>query len=272
MATTSTFVPCGKSRLHAVEAGRGSAIVCLHANVADARMWAPQLQSLSASHRVVAYDRRGFGETTYEAEPFSHVEDLIALLDALQIDAAVLVGSSMGGRVAIDAALAHPERVKALVLVATGVNGAPAPQQFAPAIQKTLDALQAADPQQDVDTINELEAQLWLDGPAQPAGRVGGTLRELFLAMNGRALRAASPGDERVLPQAWHRLSLLRLPTLVVWGDLDFPHLQARMRNIVVQVPKATSALIEGTAHLPNLERPEPFDRAVLDFLKTVGG
>ncbi len=266
-----SFVRHGRAEF-CVEDSRigGSPLVCLHAGVCDRRMWAQQVVALRAGRRVLAYDRRGFGETRCaSAEPFDHVGDLIALLDARGLGAAVLVGCSQGGRIAIDAALAHPTRVRALVLVACSVSGAPADSggPFAPAVQKRLDALEAAEACADHAAINELEAQLWLDGPAQRTGRVGNPLRELFLEMNGSALAAPSPGEPIEPPSAWERLGDLRVPALIVWGTLDFAHIDARMHTLVQRMPHAKPFVMDDVAHLPGLEQPEVFNAAVARFL-----
>jgi pimeloyl-ACP methyl ester carboxylesterase len=264
---TTSFITSDGAALCVSEAGAGDALICLHAGVADRRMWAAQEEALRDQYRVVAYDRRGFGETRCEPRPFSHVADLIRLLDTLRIDDAVLMGCSQGGRVAIDAALAHPARVRALVLVACAVSGAPEVDDFPPDIQARIDELEAAEARVDLDAVNELEAQLWLDGPQQPAGRVSGAARELFLAMNGIALRAPSPGEEIEPPSAYERLRELAVPTLALWGPLDFPHVVSLMKHIVAQVAGAEQHVLDGTAHLPGLERPDLFNAAVRTFL-----
>ena len=218
----------------------------------------------------VAYDRRGFGQTRGAPETFSHVGDLIALLDGLRLDRAVLMGCSQGGRIAIDTALAHPQRVRALVLVAAAISGALEVEDFSPALQARIDAFEAAEARGDIDVVNELQAQFWFDGPEQSPGRVGGPVRELFLSMNGVALRAPSPGEAVTPASAWERLQELRVPTLVVWGPLDFQHLHHNMAHLVAQVPGAVGERIAGTAHLPNLEQPERFDTLVRRFLDQV--
>lgn len=265
-------IPSGRARLAVVEQGAGDALVFLHAGVCDHRMWQGQLHALSDRWRTVAYDRRGFGATRCEAEPFAQVADLVAVLDGLRIERAVLVGCSQGGRIAIDATLAHPQRVRGLVLVAAAITGAPEVGTFAPEIAARIAVLEQAEARGDLDAVNELEAQLWLDGPAQPAGRVGGAARELFLAMNGIALRsAASAGEAVAAPPAWPRLHEIAVPTLVLWGPLDFPHIVANMRHVAAQVPGARAREIDATAHLPNLERPQAFDAALREFLATLG-
>lgn len=243
-------------------------LVFLHAGVADGRMWQPQWDAFQSAHPMLRYDRRGFGQSrTTAAVPYSRTRDLWAVLDAVAWDRVVLVGCSQGGRVAVDAALAQPGRVAALVLVAPAIGGAPEPALSAEA-QALDEAIDAADEAGQVDLANELEAQLWLDGPSSPAGRVGGAVRDLFLSMNGIALRADDPGPVQDEPPAWERLEQLNVPTLVLWGDLDLPHLQGRCQQLLQRIPGAEGGVLPGTAHLPGLEAPGPFNDALARFLR----
>jgi pimeloyl-ACP methyl ester carboxylesterase len=114
----SFTIPSGKAELTGVEDGKGPALVFLHAGVADKRMWRDQMAAFADRYRVVAYDRRGFGETRYKPETFSHMQDLRAVLDGLGIEQASLVGCSQGGRFSVDFTLAYPQRVNKLVLIA----------------------------------------------------------------------------------------------------------------------------------------------------------
>lgn len=271
------FVRSGSAELCVEDSQtRGDPVVCLHAGVTDRRMWSPQLDALQGTQRMFAYDRRGFGETRLPPlaarEAFSHVGDLATVLDTLDIDRAVLMGCSQGGRIAIDMALAHPQRVRALVLVACSVSGGPndGDGPFSLVIQDRIAAFEAAEKRGDQALMNELEAQFWLDGPEAPAGRVGGALRELFLAMNAIPLASGSPGEEIAPPAAWPRLEEIRVPTLVVWGTLDFVHLHHRMRELARRIPNASSFVMDGVAHLPGLEAPATFNPAVAAFIEAL--
>lgn len=106
-------------------------------------------------------------------------------------------------------------------------------------------------------------AQFWLDGPESAPGRMSGAARALFLQMNGVALRAADPGPSLDEDSAWSRLESLRLPTPVLWGDRDVAHLQSRCELLVQRIPGAPRAVRGGTAHLPGLEAPQAFNRAL---------
>jgi pimeloyl-ACP methyl ester carboxylesterase len=238
--------------------GTGSpVVVLLHAGVADRRSWrevAPRIQGA-----VHAYDRRGFGDTPPSGDgAFTHVDDLLEILAGLGSEPAWLVGNSMGGALAIDAALTAPERVAGLVLIAPAVSGAPDPGELDdPATARLAEQMETAFEAGDRDAVNRLETWLWLDGPAGPEGRVAGPPRELALAMNAVVL-ANSDGEDSGESglDAWARLEEIRVPATVVWGDLDIPALCTQYAEVAARIPRARSHVLHGVAHLPSLERP----------------
>jgi len=260
-------IASGRATLAAEVVGSGTPVVLLHSNVCDRRMWRPQMDRLSATHKAVAYDRRGFGETRAEREDFSVRADLVAVLDATADgEPAILVGCSLGGRIALDAALRHPSRVRALVVIAPNVAGAPEPT-YTPELEKLMAQSKAADASGDLDRVNAMKARLWLDGPLAPEGRVAGPARDLLLEMNGIALRASPFGSDVDIPPFYNRLAEIEVPTLVVWGDLDFPHVQERCRHIAATVPNGSGHEMIGTAHLPSLDRPAEVTSLLTEFI-----
>jgi pimeloyl-ACP methyl ester carboxylesterase len=264
----SFTIASGKAHLTGVEDGNGPALVFLHAGVCDKRMWRDQMAAFASRHRVVAYDRRGFGETRYEPETFSHMQDLRAVLDGLGIEQATLVGCSQGGRFSIDFALAYPKRVSRLVLVAPAIGGAPQPDDLPADIETLLEEAEQAEDQQHFDLVNRIEAHMWLDGPRSPDGRVQGSVRDLFLRMNIIPLKSPSPGKDTPATDSFKRLKEIAAPTLLIWGDLDFPHLQERCAVLGKRIKGVQSAPMPGTAHLPNLEQPKQFNALLEAFLK----
>ena len=230
------------------------------------------MELLGSEMDVAAYDRRGFGTTSYRAEAHDQVEDLVAVVDALGLDRAVLVGNSRGGLIALDAALTHPDRVSALVLVAPAVSGAPEVEgsMIDPVEAAIWDTLVAAEAAGALDALNLGAIRLWLDGPHGPEGRVEGVLRDLALDMNRIALHADSPGHEPRTIDAWSRLGELRCPVLVVSGDLDLLHIQARARWLASHIPGAQLRVMEGAAHLPAFEQPGAFVAQLRQFLRRV--
>ncbi len=183
--------------------GSGPGVVLLHAGVTDRRGWAPLLPVLRPDHRVVAFDARGFGESSYEPEPFSRATDAVAVMDAADLGPAVLIGNSMGGKTAIDVAIDHPDRVTALVLIGAPISGAPQGEDDPPEVRALWEEMKDAEEAEDLDALNRLEARFWLDGVPAPEGRVTGATRDLFLEMNGRALAAPDPGEEDRSSVAW---------------------------------------------------------------------
>ena len=264
---TDFSVTSGKALLCGEYRGEGPCVIMLHAGVADRRMWRHALAHLGESNLAVAYDRRGFGETLSPDEPFSHIEDLDRVIDNFDCEQATLIGCSQGGRIAIDYALAHPGKVAALVLVATAITGASAPSDYLREIAGMLADLDDAEMEHDHERINAIEARLWLDGPLGANGRIGGEVRQLFLDMNGHALRQAPFTLEQPGESAMERLHGLTAPTLVIWGTLDFPHIQLRSQWIAETIPNAKSFTMDGCAHLPNLEQSAQFNSAVANFI-----
>ncbi len=259
----------GAARLPVTDLGVGEAVMLLHAGVADRRSWdAVSVLLRAASWRTVAYDRRGFGNASAGPVTHSHTADMFEVLAASGIDRAVLVGNSQGGRIAVEAALAQPERVLALVLVGTSISGAPGPDEVESlAISDLAEAIEAAEAAGDLDSVNELEAQLWLDGPTSQHGRVEPALRELFLEMNGIALRSADVGESEWSDNSWDELEGIDVPTLVVVGDLDLPHIVRRSRMVAERIPGAALVRLPGRAHLPAFEDPAGFASAIVPFL-----
>jgi pimeloyl-ACP methyl ester carboxylesterase len=272
MATARFEIPFDGATLVGESDGFGLPVVFLHAGVADRRMWAEQMQVVAeAGYHVIAYDRRGVGETNSADVPFSPVADLEAVLDGLSIHAAVLVGSSTGGGLALDFAIENPERTVGLVLVATALGGAPEPELPEEA-EALFDARSYAEERGQWQSVNRIDAHLWLDGPTSQSGRVEGEARELFLAMNGKRLEVPALTQEEATDTAADNLAAVTAPVLLVVGDLDFPHIVERHEELDEDLDNAFAVLLEDTAHLPSLERPDLFDPLLLEFLDAISG
>lgn len=266
--TPGSWIVSGKAMLATHVVGAGDPVIFLHAGVCDKRMWQHQLDHLSADYKAIAYDRRGFGETRADNEDFSAVDDLMAVVDAVsEGKPSVLVGASAGGRIAIDAALRYPSHFRALALITPNVAGATEPL-YPVEIKGLMAQLKGAEKAGDVDLINALKAHTLLDGPLQPEGRVQGALRQLFLDMNGIALRSPATGLNLDNAPAFHRLGEISVPTLLMWGSFDYPHIQDRCRELARKLIKGTSHELIGSAHLPSLEQPTLVNDLLANFIK----
>lgn len=253
-------------------AGEGPAVVFLHPGLWDRRAWDEQFEVFAERHRVLRYDLRGFGRSSrLEAGvAYSHVEDLVAVMDAAGVDRAALVGCSMGGRIAIDAALTHPARAWALVPVAAGVGGLQegTPEEEAWEAER-LAPVEAAADAGDLDRAMTIEVRtMWaLLGTDDARGR-----RILDIAIDNAHLQALGSSDERrIEPPAIGRLGEIALPTLVVVPDHDPPWTERVCRLIADGIAGARVVEIPDTDHVVNMRRPDAFNRVVLEFLADAG-
>jgi pimeloyl-ACP methyl ester carboxylesterase len=241
----------------------GATVVLLHSGVTDRRSWTETLDLLEdESLDLVAVDRRGYGETPRATAPFTHLDDLVAVLDTVGAERAVVVGNSMGGALALDLALTAPDRVASVLLIGAAVSGM---TDEGEAIDWTMDeasgtilsALERAEQAGDLEEQVRLELHLWLDGPTSPEGRVGGTRRRLAAEMNRRILSAGTTGgDGDAGLDTWHRLAEVTTPVLATWGDLDLPPDLPFYALTAQKLANAEARVLEGVAHLPSLERP----------------
>lgn len=247
--------------------GDGQLVVLLHEGVSDRRGWQHVAEWMAPRVSVVAYDRRGYGESPVSTGPFTQTGDLLAVLDHEGAERAWLVGASGGGGVALDAALLAPDRVAGLVLIGTAVSGAP-PPELDPGTQRLDKLLDAAIAAGDLNEVNRLETWVWLDGPSAPEGRVGGQARALALDMNSIILRNGTRRDEGSSGvDAWSRLDEIQVPVTVACGELDVPFLIARSRELASRLPNGRYRQLPGVAHQPYLEQPEQVGDLVLAAL-----
>lgn len=250
------------------QAGDGPSVLFLHAAIGDARMWDPQWDAFRPSCRVVRCDFRGFGRTGLEAGTFSHCDDVLNVMDQLGIEQTVVVGASMGGRVAMELAIRDPDRVRGLVVVSTGLPE----HAWSPAVQSFSRAEDDALERGDVETAVELNLSFWLDGPSRTRAFVDDNTRALVADMQRTAIRHFLPhlddADER--PAVAHladRLADIAVPTLVVVGDQDAVDITEIATSVASIIPLAHLRVITDTAHLPSLEASETFNRLLAEFL-----
>ncbi len=262
-------ITSGSAVLAAESSGSGPDVLLIHAGVTDQRSWASVVDALP-DHRCLTYDTRGYGRTTYEPEDgWSPVDDAVAVLDAYDVASAVVIGCSMGGGAALDLALTHPDRVRALVLIGSAVSGAAELEHLEPGLEDLEKRYDAAYEAGDHGALNDLEAEIWLDGPFHP-GRVTGEARELFLDMNRIALDAPDPGERRDDVDAWQDAAAIGVPTLVMIGEYDLDHTQGGAVHLAATIPGARLVELPGVAHLPHLERDPLTLREIAAFVARI--
>ncbi|MEJ2487632.1 MAG: alpha/beta hydrolase [Anaerolineales bacterium] len=271
MMKDGKFLEINGTKIHYEEYGNGPlSIVFVHAGIADSRMWDAQIEDLSRDQRVLTYDMRGYGLSPLVVGEFSHHADLITLMEKLKVERCVLVGCSKGGGIVLDTALADPDRVAGVVVVAGIAHGLQLdveieePPQWEELVQAFKD--------RDLERTNELEIQIFVDGFKQPAGRADETIREKVRLMNAIALQneANAPETTQTVlePKAATRLADLHVPVLFITGALDEPVTLLAAELMMAEISHAEHRDIANVAHLPNMEAPEEFNRTLLKFIE----
>jgi len=262
----SGFIDVGKTKLYYEEMGKGHPIVMLHGGLLDRRMWDDQFEVFAKEYRVIRYDVRNHGDSKGVPETFTQYEDLLKVLDQLNIEKTVIIGLSLGGRIAIDFAIAYPERVAALVLAAPGASG----YEFkGEAFQKNNEQLEKAFAEGDVTRAIEYFQRSWTDGPFREPSGVDPDVREKVRTMAADTLADWESRSimQELDPPAIGRFEEIHAPTLAVLGDLDMPGIHEIVDLIRAKVSGAQKVVIPDVAHMVNMERPEEFNKIVLDFL-----
>ena len=247
-------------------------VVLLHADVATSRMWDPLVPVLAADHRVVRFDRRGSGRSSTRATVFDPRQDLVEVLDRLGVSRAVVVGAAEGGRLALDLALARPERVAGLVLLAPGVSGAPDPVLTLQE-QRAADEVGRAREAGDARALVEATVALRSVGPSRASGGPGPDVAARLLELHAENVdhvlgRLAPREPER---PAWDRLGQVRVPSLVVVGDDGLVAERQVATHVASHLPDVTFVLVEGAGHLPSVERPDEVAASVRRWLAAYG-
>lgn len=230
--------------------GGESALVLVHGWALSLEYWDAVLPYLASERRVLRYDRRGFGASTGPYDPQLAVGDLIALLDAAQLETACVVGMSQGARVALHAAIEAPQRVQRLVL-----DG---PPLFDAEAGLPLEQYRKL---RDAGNLAALRAEILshplmqLRDPAQRA-----VLEQCVSRYAGDDLE----GGWRPLPAP--ELALIRRPTLVLNGALDSEERLEAGRKLTAGIPGARHMSVEDAGHLTALDQPRTWSDLVLDF------
>ena len=253
----------GNVALRYRDEGDGPAIVFIHGWTLDLDLWEQQVIRLRKTMRVLRHDRRGFGLSTGTPDPEADAGDLVALLDHLQVDRAVVVGMSQGVRAALAVALRFPRRVTALVL-----DGPP-------------DFLGAGNPESDGELslaryralVREFNMdafrRAWRAHPLMrletddPAPRA---LLDRMLARYPGADLAAEPASAAVVDVK--ALAQLTLPVLIVNGSADTSERIAAGDRLMQLLPRAVRGWVPGAGHLANLDNPVGYHEVLIAFLR----
>ncbi len=243
-------------------AGQGLPVVLVHGLALDTRMWDDQVGPLASVATVIRYDVRGFGRSTPRDGdlPYTHTADLFALLDHLNVDAAVLVGLSMGGRIVTEAALQSPERIKALVLLDSVLDGVSWDDRSAQGMRSIADGLR-------VHGLRGAKSAWLAHDFFVPAGRrptVADRLARMVDDYSG--VHWTEPDPHSPHPGCRPLLERIVAPTTVVVGALDVPCFHEMANALAAEIPHARKIVVPDAGHMVNMEAPD----VVTDILREV--
>ena len=259
-SAASKLIPVTDGQVSYETCGSGPrAIVLLHDGILDGSGFDAAWPLLCAKAKVVRYDRRGYGASPAATAPYDAVADLEAVMKAARVEHATLVGSSSGGGVAVDFALAHPQAVEGLILVGAAVNGFKPTEHFMKRTQ----------------TLVTLISQ----------GRLADAVKDPYiLTPSAEAQRAfvvadltAHPGNFGAAqmikdgPEVMERLGEIKAPTLIVTGEVDIPDVQAHAGALEVLIPGARRVIVPDSGHFLYLEQPQVFADLVTRFVEAGG-
>ncbi len=250
-----SVVDVNGARLWYSESGSGGTVLLLHGGLGDSRLWEPVVPLLTERFRTIRTDLRFFGRSVGPAMPWSWQNDVVGILDELGVERAALVGLSLGGKIALDVALAHPERVWAFVGVAPALGG----HDGAAYTAEHEARYEAAENK--LETMLEIDLEVW--APLGSDERI----RELWHATPDAnpLLDGVEPLDPPG-PPAKERLGELTVPTLIVTAAHDPAGFREIGPLVAREAPNARTVELDSDHYL-TLREPELVAGVLLEFL-----
>jgi pimeloyl-ACP methyl ester carboxylesterase len=244
----------GSVKIHYEVYGNGPVILLSHGYSSTCEMWSGQIQALSTRHKLILWDMRGHGQSDCPEDPTRYTEDatvadMTALLDTVEAKTAIVGGLSLGGYMSLAFNLAHPERVRALMIIDTGpgFKNDQARAKWNDRAHETAERIQ----NEGLAFIRSLSKERATSTHRSTEG--------LVLAARGMLTQR----NDRVI----RYLPAIGVPTLIVVGADDTPFIAAA-EYMAVKIPSAVKVVIPGAGHASNIDQPDIFNRAVLDFLE----
>ena len=282
MHITKGFAEVENSKLYYEMAGEGHPLLLVHPMLTSHQYWDDQFGEFAKQYRVIRYDVRGFGQSKISKEAFSDTQDIVQLLDCLGIEKTYILGLSMGGEIAMQFVLEHPERVDGLVMSGVGLEGyeysVEGTQEFEPKWMAFIERIQ----NHDFAGARERFIEFAVDSPVGRADeKVRERARELmqdytfphFFPPDDvvASAEATSAESQEAHVPIIQRLKEIQVPTLVMAGGYEAKDIQNIVDVLVRDIPHAQKAVISKAGHFVSLEKPVEFNRVVLNFLDKLG-
>ena len=267
----SGYAEVNNTRLYYEIAGKGQPIVFIHGSFGDRRFWDFQISDLSKKYKVLRYDLRGFGKSALpkEEEVYRDCDDLLALLNYLKIEKANICGLSYGSFIAIDFALAYPQKCLSLIPIGPRVAGDDLEDfkansdSFKAIVAKTVDILK---------TVGKKEATdfLWKGDNTLSKSVQSAATREVLLKMGyeyswWRHLHSSR--REYAFPEAIKYLDQIKMPTLVVTADFDVAICKQVATTLKKEIMGSELISIRNAGHVMTMDKPEQFNKALSKFI-----
>ena len=269
--TVVGYIPTsGGAKLYYEMSGKGDPIILLHGHSLDTRMWDSQFKAFARHHRVVRFDFRGYGKSSPQTETFqfTHMQDLLTVMDSLHIDRAHIVGLSMGAFVAADILALHPERLLTCTMASGGLKTYKGPSE-------PMDSAESAKRDREIAALKtkgvERMKSEWLEQLIASGGFRRETMRRPLKAMID-TWTAWQPLHKEVRVMEAHDAELVfrsrktMVPTLILNGGTDGGK-KSRRSWMLDYLPNGTQQTLPDCGHMMNMEQPKLFNRTVLNFI-----
>jgi 3-oxoadipate enol-lactonase len=269
-------MPISANGLYYEITGEGHPLVLIHSALMNNKMWEDQVEAFAKYYKVIRYDMRGFGKSPMQPTPDTH--DLRDLLRSLNINSAYVLGLSLGAEIAMYFAFEFPEMVDALILVGSGLEG----YDYSTVAARNWEGFISIVRKRNFPRAIEEFIRLNVDGPVVAADtalreKIRGIMSEYsfvhYLPRDSNEPPhppADEPAAEQIFVPAIERLGEIKMPALIMVGGNDQPDCIDIASILTMGIPKAKQVTIPGAAHIVNMQKPEAFNSAVLDFLKEV--
>ncbi len=264
------IIAAGNYEIYYERAGKGDAILLLHAGLQDQTMWAEQVKELSTDYEVITIDRPHHGKTTGTDTTILAQEIIRIFLDSLQLKKVSVAGLSMGASVAQDFVIAYPARVNKAIFIAAGVNGLDKMVTVDSASMAWYVQFQQALDQKDTAAAAKAFTQAWAEGIFRKGDSLRSASSKYVYNKTLETLKKHRMGGWPRLkndPPAVESISTIKVPVQIIDGDKDLPYITISSAYLAQHIPGAKRIVIKDVAHMLNMEKPKELNSLIKDFL-----